>query len=127
MYLDYKEKKQLCSCIHGILKARGGCWITADIYLKRDMESLAKMPQSKSELSFMQRHQVEENKFDSYESASAFFNDQGFEVVTEAVTDYSSLSVLPELLKVMPEQVRNSKDTPPKIQATWLLRVKQES
>ena len=70
----------------------------------------------------MQQHNVEENKFESYEVARAFFKEQGFEVMQEAVADYQSLSVMPHLLKVLPEEARNSKNPPPKIQATWMLK-----
>ncbi|MCW3122523.1 MAG: Leucine carboxyl methyltransferase [Flavipsychrobacter sp.] len=123
MYLDMEEKKKLCSVIHSTLKIRGGCWITADVYIKRPAEIRAVLPQSKSEANFFEQHNIEENKFDSYESAEEFFKEQGFEFVKEAVTDYRQLSVMPQLVKVLPEEVRNSKEPPPKIQATWMLRV----
>jgi len=122
MYLNVEEKKQLCHTIHSTLKQRGGCWITADVYVKRSAEMTAKMPQSKSEAEFLEQHNIEENKFDSYEAAQIFFKEQGFEIVTEAVPDYAGLSVMPHLLKVLPEEVRNSKEPPPKIQATWMLK-----
>ncbi len=35
MYLGIEEKERLCRIIHKILGARGGYWITADIYIKR--------------------------------------------------------------------------------------------
>ena len=120
MYLNLEEKKQLCKTIHHTLKQRGGCWITADIYPKRSAQTT--LPHSESEASFMEQHNVEENKFDNYEAAQAFFEDQGFEIVREAVPDYQSLSVLPHLIRFLPEEVRNSKQPPPKIQATWMLR-----
>jgi O-methyltransferase involved in polyketide biosynthesis len=122
MYLNRDEKARLCQTIHGILKQRGGCWITADVYVKRSDEMRAELPQSKSEKAFFEQHNIEENKFDSYESAQMFFKEQGFEVVKEAVPDYASLSVMPKLQQVLPEEVRNSKEPPPKIQATWMLR-----
>lgn len=124
MYLDMEEKKQLCTTIHRVLKQRGGCWITADVYVKRSAEMTASLPQSKSETAFFEQHNIEENKFDSYDAAAAFFKEQGFELVKEAIPDYSQLSVMPQLLKVLPEEVRNSKEPPPKIQATWMLRAK---
>jgi O-methyltransferase involved in polyketide biosynthesis len=120
MYLNFEEKKQLCKIIHQILLQRGGCWITADVYPKRSENTT--LPQSKSEITFLEQHNVEDNKFDSYESAQAFFEAQGFEIVQEAVPDYENLSVLPHLLRFLPEEVRNSKQPPPKIQATWMLR-----
>lgn len=122
MYLNEGEKKQLCKTIHAILKQRGGYWITADIYVQRDAEATASMPQSKSEAAFLEQHNIEENKFKSYEAARAFFEAQGFELLKEAVPNYQELSVMPHLLKVLPEEVRNSKQPPPKIQATWMLK-----
>lgn len=122
MYLNLDEKKQLCSTIHSTLKQHGGCWITADIYVRRTMEQLASMPKSQSEANFMEQHHIEENKFETYESARAFFEEQGFEVVTEATPNYQELSSMPHLIKTLPEEVRNSKQPPPRIQATWMLR-----
>jgi O-methyltransferase involved in polyketide biosynthesis len=122
MYLNLEEKASLCRIIHQVLKQRGGCWITADVYVKRAAEMLVQLPQSESERSFFEQHNIEDNKFDSYESARTFFAEHGFEVVSEAEPDYENLSVMPHLLKVLPEEVRNSKQPPPKIQATWMLR-----
>jgi O-methyltransferase involved in polyketide biosynthesis len=123
MYLNLDEKKQLCRTIRSVLKQRDGCWITADVYVKRSGEMQASLPQSKGETAFFEQHNIEENKFDSYEAAEAFFKEQGFELIKEAVTDYQSLSVMPQLLKVLPEEIRNSTEPPPKIQATWMLKV----
>jgi O-methyltransferase involved in polyketide biosynthesis len=123
MYLNLEEKKQLCKTIHVILKKRGGCWITADIYPKRTAQEITQMPKSSSEASFMEQHNVEENKFDSFEAAERFFSEQGFELVKEAVPDYQALSSLPYLMKFLPEEVRNSNQPPPKIQATWMLKI----
>lgn len=122
MYLNIDEKRQLCRTIHKTLQQHGGCWITADVYVKRPAEMTASLPQSKSETNFFQQHHIEENKFESYEAAQLFFKEQGFELVHEAVPNYQELSVLPHLIKAMPEAVRNSKEPPPKIQATWILR-----
>lgn len=122
MYLDLEEKKQLCKTIHSILKQRNGYWITADVYVKRSAEMRNNLPQTKKEAEFFEQHHIEENKFDSYEAARTFFNEQGFELVKEAIPDYQALSVLPHLLKVLPENMRNRREPPPKIQATWMLK-----
>jgi O-methyltransferase involved in polyketide biosynthesis len=122
MYLNLEEKKQLCKIIHTILKQRGGNWITADVYVKRTEEERVNLPQSKGEAAFFEQHNIEENKFDSYESAEVFFKEQGFELVKEAVPNYQELSVVPHLMKVMPPEMRDSKSPPPKIQATWMLK-----
>lgn len=125
MYLNVEEKKRLCQTIRSVLKQRGGYWVTADVYVKRSNDMRATLPQSKSEATFFEQHQIEENKFDNYEAAKQFFEEQGFELVKEAVPDYESLSVMPNLLKVLPEEVRNSKEPPPKVQATWMLKVRR--
>jgi len=124
MYLSMKEKEQLCNTIHSLLKKHGGYWITADVYTKLPPEIRDTIPKSSGEAAFLAQHHIEDNKFDSYEAAEAFFNEQGFEIVKEASIDFKTLSVIPHLLKVLPPEARNSKNAPPKIQATWLLRVK---
>ena len=122
MYLDTDEKIRLCKTIHGVLKGRGGQWITADVYVKRSEAMRLELHQSKSEKAFFEEHHIEENKFENYELAREFFRKQGLEVVGEAVPDYEKLSVMPQLLKALPEELRDSKEPPPKIQATWMLR-----
>ena len=124
MYLNMKEKQQLCNTIYSLLKKHGGYWITADVYTKLPPEIRDTMPKSSGEAAFLAQHHIEDNKFDSYEAAEAFFNEQGFEIVKEASIDLKTLSVIPHLLKVLPPEARDSKNAPPKIQATWLLRVK---
>jgi O-methyltransferase involved in polyketide biosynthesis len=124
MYLSTDEKKQLCKTVHDLLKKRGGYWITADIYAKLAPEIRDAMPKSSSEAAFHEQHRIEENKFDSYEAAEAFFNEQGFELVKKASIDVKTLSVIPHLLKVLPPEARDGKREPPKIQETWLLRVR---
>jgi O-methyltransferase involved in polyketide biosynthesis len=123
MYLDVEEKKHLCKTIRELLVARGGCWITADVYVKRTTDMRAVIPQSKREAEFFEEHRIEENKFDSYAAARAFFEEQGFTVLKEARPNFRELSVLPHLQATMPEAVKNSKQPPPKIQATWMLGV----
>ncbi|MBO2012502.1 class I SAM-dependent methyltransferase [Hymenobacter negativus] len=122
MYLNLDEKVRLCRTIHAVLQQQGGCWITADIYVKRPADMQAELPQREGERRFFEQHHIEENKFDDYDAARAFFAAQGFEVAAEAVPDYQSLTVLPQLLQVLPEEARNRQEQPPKVQATWMLR-----
>ncbi len=124
MYLNETEKRQLCGIIHRVLKQRGGYWITADVYVRRGTEALNAIPQSKGEAAFFEQHHIEENKFESYESAAAFFREQGLEVVAEATPDPEGLSALPHLMSVLPEALRNQSQSAglPKIQATWMLK-----
>ncbi len=123
MYLNQEEKKQLCQTIHHLLKERGGCWITADVYIKRSLEVQQAFPHTRGETAFFEQHNIENNKFDSYQAAETFFKEQGFEIVKEATPNFMELSVLPHLRKTMPPEIRNSKTPPPKIQATWMLKV----
>jgi O-methyltransferase involved in polyketide biosynthesis len=124
MYLSMNEKKQLCKTIHSLLTKRGGYWITADIYAKLPSDIRDAIPKSSSEAAFHEQHRIEDNKFESYKAAETFFNEQGFEIVKEASIDFKTLSVIPHLLQVLPPEARNSKNAPPKIQVTWLLKVK---
>jgi O-methyltransferase involved in polyketide biosynthesis len=123
MYLNVEEKKQLCQTIYNLLKERGGCWITADVYIKRSAEIQQAMPHTRGEAAFFEQHNIEDNKFDSYEAAETFFKEQGFEKVKEAEPNLKDLSVLPHLLNTMPPEFRDNKNPPPKIQATWMLKV----
>ncbi|QKJ29719.1 hypothetical protein HQ865_08095 [Mucilaginibacter mali] len=77
VYLNSDEKKRLCQIIHRILTERGGYWINADIYIKKDIP----VDNANDHFSaFLQAHNVEENKFDSFDQAEVFFKDCGFKV-----------------------------------------------
>lgn len=96
MYLDVKEKEQVCSIIREVLQERGGYWITADIYIKRQMERY-NIRMDEKEKKFFEQHGVEDKKFESLESAEAFFKKQGFVVDKVAVFDRSKVSTLKQL------------------------------
>lgn len=93
MYLDEAEKRQVCANIHAVLKKRGGCWITGDIYLKKSstQEEQYVHPATKD---FLAMHKVEEKKFDSYEAAEAFFTGCGFTIAKKEIVAYNQLSAL---------------------------------
>ena len=93
MYLDEAEKRQVCANIHGILKARGGCWITGDIYLKKSTEQANQHAGSIAK-EFLAMHKVEEKKFDSFEAAAAFFTECGFAIAEKEIVAYDRLSAL---------------------------------
>lgn len=97
VYLDTAEKKQLCALILSLLKERGGQWITGDVYIRRDMTALLQQRQEAfdEELTkFLEAHNIEANKFDSYEAAEVFFIECGFKVSRKIDTVYNSLSSL---------------------------------
>jgi O-methyltransferase involved in polyketide biosynthesis len=93
MYLDEAEKRQVCANIHSILKARGGCWITGDIYLKKSNEQANQYAGSITK-EFLAMHKVEEKKFDSFEAAAAFFTECGFAIAEKETVAYDQLSAL---------------------------------
>jgi len=76
MYLTADEKARLAASIHAALSARGGRWITADVYLQRE-STLPREPQVEK---FLAEHRVEEQKFVSWEKAELFFANAGFAV-----------------------------------------------
>jgi O-methyltransferase involved in polyketide biosynthesis len=72
MYLDASEKEKLCTIIKKILQERGGYWITADVYLKKKNEEIGLEFDNETK-DFFYRHNVEENKFESFSEANANF------------------------------------------------------
>ncbi len=61
-----------------VLRARGGVWITADVYVRHPTgPSLFTDARARR---FLEEHRVEENKFASWDAAEAFFARQGFSV-----------------------------------------------
>ncbi len=122
MYLDNNEKEKLCGIIHKILKERGGYWITADVYIKREIERL-NLIRDKNEEKFFAGHQIEEKRFNSFEEAESFFKKAGFVVDKEAQTDHTKLSSLKYLLEnTSTEELQNLRSSG-KVQATWRLKV----
>ena len=96
VYLDDAEKETLCQNIHDCLLARGGCWITADIYLqRRDTDPI--ISQSESSRQWHEQHKIEEKKFNNFEEAASFFHRMGFTLDKEARPNYDRLSSLARL------------------------------
>jgi O-methyltransferase involved in polyketide biosynthesis len=120
MYLDTIEKEKLCAIIHKILKERGGYWITADIYLKKQIDKLDLNIDSKTQR-FFEQHQIENNKFDSFEDAKTFFKRMGFRIDKEADIKNSKLSSLKYFMKstTIKQLIRIRRAG--KMQATWRL------
>jgi O-methyltransferase involved in polyketide biosynthesis len=78
MYLDPDEKRRLAGNVHAALAARGGRWITADIYLRGVRDP--RIGQDDRLRDFLAAHRVEEQKFESRAAAEAFFTETGFVV-----------------------------------------------
>jgi O-methyltransferase involved in polyketide biosynthesis len=122
MYLDTKEKEKLCRIIYKILKERGGYWITADIYIKKQHEKL-NLKIDKETNDFFEQHKIEDNKFDSFENAEAFFRRMGFEIDKVANVNRSKLSSMKYFLKSTSIKQLFYFRKAPKMQATWRLKI----
>ncbi|QEC45310.1 hypothetical protein [Pseudobacter ginsenosidimutans] len=97
VYLDDEEKRALCTTIRNILKRRGGHWITGDVYLKNPDHEPGNGKQTHEDnkwKEFLAEHNVNDNKFQTYNDAEAFFNSCGFRVVHKAATMHKTLSGL---------------------------------
>lgn len=120
MYLDLQEKQQLCSLIHSTLIERGGYWITADIYTRLQGTSPVKMNDQLQK--FFDQHNIEENKFESFEAAEAFFKQAGFVIDQEAVPDYSHLTAIPYVMKNATPELLAGMGKNGRMHTTWKLK-----
>jgi O-methyltransferase involved in polyketide biosynthesis len=78
VYLDAAEKTVLAENVRAALLARGGAWITADVYVRRPFE--VRMPRTEKAQRFLDDHRVEEQKFADWGEADAFFTQEGFAI-----------------------------------------------
>ncbi len=119
VYLDDAQKQQLAANIRKALLARGGRWITADIYIRR------KEAHRKNDAwqQWSKEHGLEEKKFESFQQAETFFQNAGFIKEKEATQDYSRLTSFPQFLKATSPEALNELRRPgrPRIHATWRL------
>jgi O-methyltransferase involved in polyketide biosynthesis len=122
VYLDAVEKETLCQHIRECLLARGGCWITADIYLQRPAGAPPTV-ESKSYRKWASQHQIEDKKFKSLADAEAFFRRMGFTVDREAQPNYARLTSLTRLREeggpAAIEHLRRHRG--PRLHTTWRL------
>ncbi len=121
VYLDNDQKQKLCSTINKILKDRNGYWVTADINIKTDENSGLTIDifgdQAKK---FLTEHNVEKNRFESFESAEDFFNNCGFKIykkIEPPPAQVSSREYLSKIPRSYLEKLKNRK----KIRETWIL------
>ena len=122
MYLSNDEKEKLCGNIRKVLQRHGGYWITADIYVKKEFENnFLKIDDKLS--AFFKQHNIEENKFDSFQSAEIFFKQQGFTIDKEATPDYSKLNSVNYMLQSATQQQLFQLKDKGKIHATWRLKL----
>jgi O-methyltransferase involved in polyketide biosynthesis len=123
VYLDEEQKRKLCTIIHKILSDRGGYWITADIYRKKDEHSAITIDIFDEQgMEFLAKHHVEDNKFESFESAENFFRNCGFEIykkIEVPPAQVSSRKLLGKIPRSKLEDLKSRKKT----RETWILEV----
>lgn len=118
MYLNTTEKERLCKIIRRVLKEHGGYWITADIYVRKE----AKLTPGDDQFNrFLETHNVEENKFESFEQAEQFFYKQGFKVHHKAGQVWHQLSALKYVGQDQLTQLIQQAGKLGKIRETWAL------
>jgi len=124
MYLGIEEKRQLCRQIRSVLAERGGYWITADVYLRRDLPDDPELSQGDTLREFLEQHRVKDNMFESFEAAGAFFASEGLVLDKEFEPDYMSLTSLPHFLASCSPQLleRLRANMIGKVHTTWRLK-----
>ncbi len=123
VYLNDKQKLRLCKIIHKILSNRKGYWITADIYIKKDEQSGSLTDIfNESGKEFLIQHNVEENKFKSFQAAEAFFRNNGFKIHKKIEVPPSLVSSRKYLGKIHRSQLESLKNRK-KTRETWILGV----
>ena len=87
VYLDDKEKARLASNVRTALLARGGVWLTADVYVQNPGGSAPTVGYGRSR-EFLDKHRVEQNKFCDWDAAERFFATNGFRVVKKLAHEH---------------------------------------
>lgn len=124
MYLNMSEKEKLCNIIRKVLQDRGGYWITADIYIKNTFKKLELKVDDKTQ-EFFEQHQIEENKFGSFQDAGTFFKSMGFVIEKEAKINRSQLSSFRYLMRSLTLRHLIKFRKAGKMQTTWRLKVSE--
>ena len=122
IYFDKGEKEKLCRIIRSILKERGGYWITSDIYVRATAYA-SSINHDKKFKAFKDRHNIEDNKFSSFEEARQFFEKNGFFVDQEESLDITQLSSYQYVSKLAPPSVETEGGKSPKLRTSWRLRI----
>lgn len=122
MYLGNREKERICAIIHRILKQRGGYWITGDIYVKSTLERFSQNKYD-SLKDLVEQQRIEDNMFESFEAAEAFFKKAGFVIDKEAEIDFTRLTSLQYLVANSTEAQLAAMQQHQKIQTSWRLKV----
>ena len=124
MYLNPGEKEEFAGIVRDILVKRGGYWIVGDIYIRNEMQK-AVVDLNPGLKEFYRQHNIEENRFESFEQAEQFFKKMGFVIDSEAKLKPWQTSSFRYLLKAMKFKhfLKFLFSDRRKIHATWRLSV----
>lgn len=117
VYLEPEEKIRLCHIVSNILKRRGGCWITADVYIRK--QPALDKPDAFSD--FLKSHDVERKKFESFDEAESFFNQQGLRIDRVAGPVRDKVSALKYIPQAVLENLSREQMDKIRIRQTWAL------
>jgi O-methyltransferase involved in polyketide biosynthesis len=122
VYLDDGQKRKLCENIYNLLNKRGGYWITADIYIKKETEDevIEDFYDEKGK-KFIEDHQVEDNKFESFRSAEVFFKECGFNIHQKIEIPSRQLSSIKFVSKLPRDKLKEMKRRK-RTRETWILK-----
>ena len=122
MYLNGEQKENLCKIIHKILSEYGGYWITADIYRKGEIEgrNIDNFYKQKGK-EFLEKHNVENNKFTSFADAEKFFLKCGFDILKKIDIETKKLSSFKLLFNYYPSPKDINEGREKKME-TWILK-----
>jgi len=124
VYLNEDQKRRVCTIIHDLLREKGGYWITADIYIKKEtQDTITNGFYDEKGKRFLAEHQVEENKFESFKAAEIFFKECGFGIYKKIEISTNQLSSLKFLAKIPRNKLGDIKGRK-KIRETWILKPK---
>lgn len=87
VYLDEREKAALAGNVRAALQARGGAWLTADVYIQNPGGSAPNVSYGRSR-EFLDKHRVEQNKFVDWSAAEHFFTSQGFRIAQKLAHEH---------------------------------------
>lgn len=122
VYLNEDQKRSVSKIIHDLLKERGGYWITADIYIKKEtQDSITDGFYDEKGEKFLVEHQVEENKFENFESAESFFKTCGFNIYKRfdiSSSQLSSIRYLASFPRNKLDELKGRKTS----RETWILK-----
>jgi len=122
VYLNMDEKRRLCHNIRQVLRQRGGYWITADIYVKSP-KSFPELKMNDELQEFLREHRIDENKFNSFEEAEAFFKAEGFIIDKEAEAEHQNSGSLKYLRANASQEQLDNLRVAGRVRATWRLKL----